>query len=181
MGQETRKIFTPHLSFRQFLAALAFGTLAALTLFSGLAIPLGHGILAEPSEVFVTLGAAFSGPFGGIIVGLLQGVVYAPERNIPAHMLAGFLWGAWYVVLYRWSLGKGRWTRAALWAASIPVYYYVLLLPLHIAIASFTLGIPLLPLYAEAAGGVLPEMAFTLLVTSAVMAALPERWAAPLD
>ncbi len=181
MRPEYRGIFSPHLSLWQFLAALGFGILAALTLFSDLAIPVGHGLLAEPSEVFVTLGAAFSGPFGGIIVGLLQGVVYAPERNIPAHMLAGFLWGAWYVVLYRWSLGKGRWTRAALWAASIPVYYYVLLLPLHIAIASVTLGVPFLTLFAEAAAGVLPEMAFTLLVTSTVMAALPERWAAPLE
>lgn len=180
MGKDIPRIFSPRLSLRQFLAALCFGTLAALTLFSGLAVPLGHGLLAEPSEVFVTLGAAFSGPFGGIIVGLLQGVVYAPERNIPAHVLAGFLWGAWYVVLYRWSLGKGRWARAALWAASVPVYYYILLLPLHIAIASVTLGVPFLTLFLEAAEGVLPEMAFTLVVTSMVMAALPERWAAPL-
>lgn len=180
MRPESRGIFSPHLSSRQILVALLFGTLAALTLFSNVAIPLGHGLLAEPSEVFVTLGAAFSGPFGGIIVGLLQGVVYAPERNVPAHMLAGFLWGAWYVVLYRWSLGKGRWARATLWAASIPVYYYILLLPLHIAIAAATVGVPFLLLFLETATGVLAEMAFTLLVTSVVMAALPEGWAAPL-
>ena len=180
MRKDSSRFFSPRLSLRQFLAALSFGTLAALTLFSGLAVPLGHGLMAEPSEVFVTLGAAFSGPIGGIIVGLLQGVVYAPERNIPSHVLAGFLWGAWYVVLYRWSLGKGRWARAALWAASVPVYYYVLLLPLHIAIASATLGVPFLSLFLETAEGVLPEMVCTLLVTSAVIAALPERWAAPL-
>lgn len=180
MHQEMRGIFSPHVSLLQFVAALGFGIMAALTLFSGLSIPLSHGMMAEPSEVFVTLGAAFSGPFGGILVGLLQGVVYAPERNIPSHVLAGFLWGAWYVVLYRWSIGKGRWARAALWAATIPVYYYILLLPLHTLIAAVTLGIAPPPLYAEVAEGVIPEMAFTILVTSAVIAILPEGWAAPL-
>jgi len=181
MRKDSSRFFSPRLSLRQFLAALSFGTLAALTLFSGLAVPLGHGLMAEPSEVFVTLGAAYAGPIGGIIVGLLQGVVYAPERNIPSHVLAGFLWGAWYMVLYRWSLGKGRWARAALWAASIPVYYYVFLLPMHIAIAATTLGVPFFSLFAEAAEGVLPELAFTLVVTSVAIAVLPERWSAPLE
>jgi len=176
----TPGIFTLRVSARQFAAALVFGILAALTLFSGLFVPLGHGLMAEPSEVFVTLGAALSGPFGGLVVGLLQGVVYAPERNIPSHMLAGFLWGAWYAVLFSWSQGKGRWARAALWAASIPVYYYVLLLPLHLLIASATLGVPFIPLFAETAQGIFPEVVFTLLVTSLVIAVLPERWAAPL-
>lgn len=172
----------PRLSARQFLAAVVFGTLAALVLFSGLSVPLGHGLLAEPSEVFVTLGAAFSGPYGGLIVGLLQGVVYAPERNIPSHMLAGFLWGAWYFIISRWSRGegRGRWTRATLWAVSIPAYYYLLLLPLHLVIASATLGVSFVTLFIETGTGLLPEVAFTLLVTTLVIFVLPEKWAAPL-
>ena len=183
MNPRVRDYLRPRLSARQFLAAIVCGTLAAIVLFSGLSVPLGHGLLAEPSEVFVTLGAAFSGPYGGMIVGLLQGVVYAPERNIPSHMLAGFLWGAWYFILYRWSRGegRGRWTRAALWAVTIPVYYYLFLLPLHLLIASVTLDVPLIPLYLETGQGVLPEVAFTMIVTSLVVASLPERWAAPLE
>lgn len=174
--------FSPRISARQLFVALVSGIMAAMVLFTGLSIPLGHGLMADPSEVFVTLGSALSGPFGGLVIGLLQGIVYAPERNVPSHMLAGFIWGAWYFVLYRWSQGegRGRWTRAALWAAGIPVYYYILLLPLHLLIASATLGMAFVPLYIETGTGLLPEVAFTLLVTSLVIAILPERWAAPL-
>lgn len=174
--------FTPRMSARQLFVALGFGVVAAMVLFTGLSIPLGHGLMAEPSEVFVTLGSALSGPFGGLVIGLLQGIVYAPERNVPSHMLAGFIWGAWYFVLYRWSLGEGRgkWTRAALWAVSIPVYYYLLLLPLHLLIASATLGVSFVPLYIETGTGLLPEVAFTLLVTTLVLLVIPEKWAAPI-
>lgn len=173
--------FTPRISARQLLIALGFGVMAAMVLFTGLSIPLGHGLMAEPSEVFVTLGSALSGPFGGLVVGLLQGVVYAPERNVPSHMLAGFIWGVWYYVLYGWSRGegRGRWTRVALWAVSIPAYYYLLLLPLHLLIASVTIGVPFVPLFIETGTGLLPEVAFTLLVTTLVLLVLPETWADP--
>lgn len=174
--------FRPRISARQLFVALGFGVMAAMILFTGLSIPLGHGLLADPSEVFVTLGSALSGPFGGLVIGLLQGIVYAPERNVPSHMLAGFLWGAWYFLLFRWSRGEGRgkWARVTVWAVSIPVYYYLLLLPLHLLIASVTLGVSYVPLFIETGTGLLPEVAFTLLVTTIVLAILPEKWAAPI-
>jgi hypothetical protein len=175
-------IFKPRLSARQLAVALVFGIAAAATLFTSISIPLGQGVIAEPSEIFVTLGSALAGPYGGLIVGFLQGVVYAPERNIPSHMLAGFLWGAWYAVIWRWTTrtSGGRWTRAALWMASLPVYYYVFLLPLHQGIASLTLGVPFLPLYASTAVQVIPEVAATLVITSLIMALLPEKYAKPI-
>lgn len=183
MGDQKPGIFTPRLSARQLAVALVFGIAAAATLFTSISIPLGQGMIAEPSEIFVTLGSAFSGPYGGLIVGFLQGVLYAPERNIPSHMLAGFLWGAWYAAIWRWTTksGGGRWTRAALWMASLPVYYYVFLLPLHQGIASLTLGVPFLPLYAGTAVAILPEVAATLVVTSLVIALLPEKYAKPVE
>jgi hypothetical protein len=176
-------ILAPRLSARQLAVALVFGTAAAATLFTSISIPLGQGLMAEPSEIFVTLGSAFAGPYGGLIVGFLQGVVYAPERNIPSHMLAGFLWGAWYAVMWRWTVktSGGRWTRAALWMASLPVYYYVFLLPLHQGIASLTLGVPFLPLYASTAVEILPEVAATLVITSLVIALLPDKYAKPVE
>ena len=65
--------------------------------------------------------------------------------------------------------------------ASIPLYYYVFLLPVHQAIASVTLGVPFLPLYAATAVEVLPEVTATLVITSLVIALLPEKYAKPVD
>jgi len=59
------------------------------------AFPTGTGDLQmDLGETFVSLGAALGGPIAGLIVGFPKGIVYAADRNVPSHMLAGFVWGS---------------------------------------------------------------------------------------
>lgn len=164
--------------------ALAFGAVAGGLFFLDVHIPLGGGLLLEPSEIFVTLGAALTGPIGGLIVGFLQGIVYAPERNVPSHMLAGFVWGLWYAILWAATRERpfGKLIRILCWMATIPVYYYVLLLPLHQYIyATVTLGAPFIPTYIETADQVIPEVIGTILATGILLFFLIDRYAKPVN
>ena len=100
------------LSTHQIGVALAFGCTAAAISLLNIAFPVGLGdIQMDPGEIFVSLGAAFGGPIAGMIVGFLNGIVYAPDRNVPSHMLAGFVWGIWYAYLWRFTVSyTGRFT-----------------------------------------------------------------------
>lgn len=164
--------------------ALLFGAVAAGLFLLGITLPIGGGLYLEPSEIFVTLGAALTGPVGGLVIGFLQGIVYAPERNVPSHMLAGFFWGAWYAVLWVRTRDRpnGKILRILCWTLTIPVYYYVLLLPLHQFIyATVTLRAAFIPTYLATAGLVVPEVVGTLLATGILLVFLIDRFAKPAN
>lgn len=166
------------------LLAILFGLASAGIYFLDLHIPVGGGLLLEPSEIFVTLGSALCGPTGGLIIGFLQGIVYAPERNIPAHMFAAFLWGLWYAFFWNWSLKMPypKISRVIVWTLTVPLYYYVLLLPLHVFIyASYTLDAPFLSTYLVVASEVVPEMIGTIIATDIILIILLERYSAPVN
>jgi len=172
------------LSTHQIGVALAFGCTAAAISLLNIAFPVGLGdIQMDPGEIFVSLGAAFGGPIAGMIVGFLNGIVYAPDRNVPSHMLAGFVWGIWYAYLWRFTVSckNRKWIRIALWTITMPVYYFVLLVPFFTWIyATFTLHVPFVPLFMTVAPAAALEMIGTIIVTDIVWTILPERFAAPV-
>lgn len=164
--------------------ALIFGAVAAGLFLLDVYLPVGGGLYLEPSEIFVTLGSALTGPIGGLIIGFLQGIVYAPERNVPSHMLAGFLWGLWYAVLWVRTRDRpnGKVIRILCWTLTIPVYYYVLLLPLHQFIyATVTLQAAFIPTYLATAKQVIPEVIGTILATGILLVFLIDRYAKPVN
>jgi len=168
------------ISARQIAIAVVFGIVAAIVSLT-IKVPIGQEMFMDPGEIFVTLGAALSGPIGGIIVGFLKGLVYAPERNIPSHILAGFVWGIWYLYMYKLTTNRknGKWIMIALWVITIPIYYYVLLLPLYTWIYASTSATSFAQLFMEAAPAIIPEMFVTIIVTAVILAVLPKKYTAP--
>ena len=179
-SQETKR---PLLSARQIGVAAAFGGAAAAVMILNITVPFAPGLALDLGEIFVSLGAALGGPIAGVIVGFLKGIGAGPDRNVPPHMLVGFVWGYWYLYLWKFTVNRkhGKWIRIALWTVSMPVYYYVFLLPLLFWIyATFTLNVPFVPFFTSVAPLVIPEMIGTTIVTDIVWLVLPDKFAAPV-
>jgi len=168
------------ISARQIAIAVLMGIVAAIISLT-VKFPIGQEMFLDPGEIFVTLGAALSGPIGGIIVGFLKGLVYAPERNVPSHVLAGFVWGIWYLYICKLTANRknGKLLMIALWVITIPIYYYVLLLPLYTWIYASTSATSFAQLFMEAAPAIIPEMFVTIIVTAVILAVLPKKYTAP--
>ncbi len=179
----------PILSKRQIVVAIAFGIAAAIISFL-IKVPVEPDMYMDPAEIFVSLGSAFGGPIAGLIIGFIYGIyAYVMNgfasgvRNMPSHMLVGFVWGIWYIYLWKFTVDRknGKWIRIALWTIAMPVYYYVLLLPLHSWIhATVHLNTPFIPLFMKVAPMVLPEMILTIMATDIILAVLPDKYAAPV-
>lgn len=173
----------PLLSVRQIGIAAAFGGAAVAVMVLNLTIPFGPGLSLDLGEIFVSLGSALGGPVAGVIIGFLKGIGAGPDRNIPPHMLVGFVWGFWYMYLWKFTANRphGKWIRIGLWTLSMPVYYYVFLLPLLFLIyTTVTLNVPFVPFFIKIAPLVIPEMIGTTVVTDIVWAVLPPKFAAPV-
>lgn len=174
----------PLLSARQIGVAAAFGGAALAIVLAGLTIPIpGTPVVTDPREPFTTIGASLTGPIGGIIIGILAGIA---EPGIPlASLLAHIIGGIYSGLVYKhvtYSRFTGR-MRLAAWAVQVIVYYYVIVVPL------FSLGISIFypdptssffPLMVSLWVFVIPESIFTTVVTTIVMAALPERFKRPM-
>jgi hypothetical protein len=162
--------------------AVAFGVVAAVLSLLDIAVPIEEGLELDPGEIFVSLGAAFGGPIGGLLAGLLKGIAYSSERNVPSHILAGFVWGILYIYFWEFTANRknGKWIRLALWAILMPVYYYVLLLPLKLWIhATFNLKTSFASLFTKVAPQIIPEIIGTIAVTDIILAVIPDKWASP--
>ena len=62
-------------SLRPLAIALFFGAAALAIVLGGLTIPIaGTEVVTDPRELFTVLGAALTGPVGGLIIGLLAGI-----------------------------------------------------------------------------------------------------------
>ena len=174
------------LSARQIGVAAAFGGAALAVVLAGLTIPVpGTPVVTDPREVFTTTGAALTGPIGGIVIGLLAGIAEPgiPLASLLAHII-GALWSGWAYKNLSWRFRQNNGTRLALWVVQVVVYYVVFVVPL------FSLGVILFypdpangsffGLLATLEAGVVPEMIFTSVVTTIIMASLPERFRRPL-
>lgn len=174
------------------IVVLGFGAGAFLVRWAGLAIPVpGTMVNIDPREIFVTLGAAISGPVGGLVIGFLSGLPTISDAlgstSLIAHGVSGLLIGFLYKPVYK------RWPTPALllgWVVLMAVYYYVFLIPIFLASVRLAdpegitsvLGADLLfsQAYILLAQVAFPEAVATFIVTTIILIALPERYMRPL-
>jgi LytS/YehU family sensor histidine kinase len=176
----------PVLSARQIGVAAAFGGAALAVVLAGITIPIpGTPVVTDPRELFTTTGASLTGPVGGIVIGILAGIAEPgiPLASLLAHIIGGIYSGLVYKNLsYRFR--QNNVTRLALWAVQVLGYYVLIVVPL------FVVGLVLFYPDPEYGGffallgaleaGAFPEAIFTTIVTTIIMAALPERYRRPL-
>ena len=173
---------------RMMCVAAVFGLAAFAIVAAEFFLPIpGSGVVTDPREIFTTIGAALTGPWGGVIIGVLAGILEPggiPLTGILAHVSGGLWMGFSYKLLVYNRLKMP--TRIIGWAGLVGVYYYAVVAP------GFILGnyffypeiteqdLSLFQQYLVIAKGVAPEAGITILVTSLVLAALPRRHQRPL-
>jgi LytS/YehU family sensor histidine kinase len=141
--------------------------------------------VTDPREIFTTTGASLTGPVGGIVIGILAGIAEPgiPLASLLAHIIGGIYSGLVYKNL-SWRFRDSKVAYLALWAVQVLGYYILVVVPL------FVVGLVLFYPDPEYGGffallgvleaGALPEAILTTVVTTIIMAALPERYRRPL-
>lgn len=176
----------PLLSARQVGIAAAFGGVALALVLAGITIPIpGTPVVTDPREIFTTTGASLTGPIGGIVIGILAGIA---EPGIPlASLLAHIIGGIYNGLLYKnlsWRFKNNRLAYLALWALQVLIYYFVVVVPLFVVGLVIFYPDPeyggFFALLGALEAGALPEAILTTVVTTIIMAALPERYRRPL-
>ena len=83
------------------VVAAVFGAAALAIVVAGLTIPIpGTGVVTDPREIFTTTGAALTGPFGGVVIGILAGI-REPGGIELASLLAHIAGGLWMGFSYK--------------------------------------------------------------------------------
>lgn len=177
---------------KNLIVAVAFGLIAFLIIYFEIfySIP-GTILLSDPREVIVTLGAALTGPIGGIIVGFLSSI-YDPKSEIILYVLAQHIFGAFlFAIFYKKIIYENFRMPFFLifWSLLIFCYYFIFYIPVFsityffdrafyetILPGNYSFLDALIILYK----GWIPEFIFTTLFTSLVLIALPERFRKPL-
>ena len=181
------------------VVAAVFGAAALAIVLAGLTIPMpGTGVVTDPREIFTTTGASLTGPFGGIVIGILAGI-REPGGIVYASLLAHISGGLWMGFSYKKLVREHTQMPLSIvgWAAIVLLYYYVFVVP------GFVIGLELFypAVYAEEYGegasliraygelgigyaergtGALPEALLTTLITTLAFLALPRRHRRPL-
>ena len=185
-------------SARVIVVSLAFGGVALVVVLAELFVPIpGTGVVTDPREIFTTLGAALTGPVGGLIIGVLAGIgeafIGSPAERIPlASLLAHVAGGVWMGWAYK-KLVFNHLQMPALvlgWAAIVAIFYFVFAIPGFVIgqllfypeqyAAFYGEGASLIEAYLTLSPGVVPEVLITVIITSLVMVALPRRYRRPL-
>ena len=172
--------------------ALPFGLAAFLCVYGGLTIYVqGTQSTTDPREIFVTLGAALTGPIGAVLIGVLAGI-YDPLPGLYPATIAMHVAGAlWMAFAYKKLVFEkfASWLFFPAWIGLVAVYYLIFVIP------AFVVGISLFPdllaqtfpdsTPAQALGifyraVIWPELVLTSLITAAILALLPKKLRKPL-
>lgn len=176
----------PVMNARQVEVAAAFGGAALALVLAGVTIPIpGTPVVTDPREIFTSIGASLTGPVGGVVIGLLAGIAEPgiPLASLLAHVVGGVFNGFVYKN-FSWRLHEKKVLSLAAWAVQVFLYYTVVVIPL------FAVGLSIFYPDPEYGGffaflgalevGAMPEALLTTVVTTVIMAALPERFRRPL-
>jgi LytS/YehU family sensor histidine kinase len=177
------------------IVVIVLGLITFLIKWFNLDIPIiGTEIVSDPREIFISLGAAFTGPLGGLAIGgvsslplIIQQEIMIAPADLIAHICIGLIAGYLYkkVVFARLRMP----VLLVGWAALMVFYYACLALLAVVFIfvlyansipAIFGTELSFLQAFTAVAQGLVPEMVFTLLATTLALAALPERYRRPL-
>ena len=127
---------------RQATVAAAFASLAYLTRFFNIVIPIGGPFVLDMRGVFVAVGASVGGPWVGLIVGLISGVpAQIPLIDIPSFGLAGLTTGFLAQRFFRRSF-------VSLSALGMLVGYVVAAVVIFLFIPAIIVSVPVLMLRA---------------------------------
>jgi len=187
-----KSAFNQFLSKKIIITALAFGAAGWLVLSVGLFIPvIGTEVNTDPHELFVTLGAALTGPVGAAMVALIADSARPQTATKPIAIIGHVLGGLWMGFVYK-TLVYQRLKMPLLlagWVGLVLVYYYLILYPFIFVFAAFgalppemSQLWPIMPwqLYFMAAKIGAPEALMTIIITTIVIAALPPKYRRPL-
>ena len=148
------------LNTKQLALCASFGGAAYVLRVLNLAIPIGGPFVIDVRGVPGIVGAALSGPMGGIVVGFLTGLPGSfPIVDIPSFVLSYFLVG----VLTR-ILPRGKWLSALGSLAGYPVAAFVV----------WQLG--LMPTFWIALVSLIPRAVVITPVQLLLLFALFKRW-----
>ena len=174
------------------LVAAVFGAAALAIVVAGLTIPIpGTGVVTDPREILTTTGAALTGPFGGLVIGILAGI-REPGGIALASLLAHITGGVWMGLSYKKLVYEHTEMPLRLlgWAAIVLLYYYAFVIPGFVIgqalfypdgyAEAYGEGTSVFQAYLELGKGVVPEALLTTLVTTLAYAALPRRHRRPL-
>jgi hypothetical protein len=176
----------PILSARQVGVAAAFGGAALAIVLAGITIPIpGTVVVTDPREIFTTTGASLTGPIGGIVIGILAGIAEPgiPLAGLLAHIVGGIYSGLVYKNL-SWRFRENRIAQLGFWALQVLGYYILIVVPMFVVALILFYPDPeyggFFALLAALEVGALPEAFLTTIVTTIILAALPERYRRPL-
>jgi hypothetical protein len=187
------KTYTSPISKTALLTALGFGLAALLVRAANLRIPVvGTHVVSDPRELFVILGAALSGPIGGVLCGLMANNWFNEDSialisDCSAHILGGL----WMGLAYK-NLVYARLKMPSLllgWVGLVFVYYYLVVIPIFIGVTYTFLPALVKPLfgalsfgqaYTAFAQAATPEFAITVIITAIILAILPPKYRRPL-
>jgi PAS domain S-box-containing protein len=180
------------LSRRNLFVAVIMGGLGLLIILLGLHFRIpGTGIVTDPREIFVTIGAALCGPVGGSIVGVFASLA-DPDPVLRLYVITSHLVGCLWI---GWSYRRFVYPRQHIipylltWNAVVFVYYFACALPSLFVVWSFFPDVfrlafpsnpPLLDAIWAMNDGLLMEYVLTGLTTTVVFLVLPEVFRQPL-
>ncbi len=174
------------------LVSVSFGAAALFTILAGLHVRIpGTGVITDPREIFVTIGAAFTGPVGGVIIGILAGLG-DPDPSVRLYVVAmhvvGCLWIGW---AYR-RLAHDQIRMPALllgWNGILFIYYFIVAIPVLLSVRVLfpefffrilPQNLPLSESILILLQGWVVEYTLTAVTTSLFFLVLPRNYRAPL-
>ncbi len=173
------------------IAAL-FGLCAIMVVLADIHFTIpGTNIITDPREVFVLFGAAITGPVGAVLIGFLSSL-YDPTPGLNIYIMLQHIIGAVFIgfVYKKYIYERLKMPLMILgWLTAVLLYYYVLYIPLYFIVDIFypDLFLTITSNHHDTVGslwviykGWIPEVAFTALVTSFILVALPSHYRRPL-
>ena len=187
----TQKIRTL-LPIKAFWIAVATGTISLISIITNVHFYIpGTNALSDAREIFNSLGAAISGPIGGIIIGTISCII-SPTDELRYYIIfqhwVSAVWIGWaYKKLVYEKTGMPNLAWA--WILLIFVYYIPSYIPVYFityfffpdVYTSFVGGsFPPLEAILKLYQGWIPEIIFTTVYTTLIIIALPESYRKPL-